>query len=80
MSFTFPLSTTGALSFNDHLIAPEQDLALRLDQATAARASLRGVLKDDKRTAEGERDPNAIVAVRLLTLTGRLNNDRLTLC
>jgi hypothetical protein len=64
MSFAFPLSTTGALSFNDHLIAPEQDLALRLDQATTARAGLRGVLKDDKRTADGQRDPNAIVAVR----------------
>lgn len=63
MSFAFPLSTTGALSFNDHLIAPEQDLALRLDQATTARAGLRGVLKDDKRTADGQRDPNAIVAV-----------------
>lgn len=63
MSFAFPLSTTGAISFNDHLLAHAPDLASKLDQATAARASLRGALKLDKHSNES--DPSTIVAVSL---------------
>ncbi|KAL7417474.1 hypothetical protein BDY24DRAFT_405666 [Mrakia frigida] len=60
-TFPFPIPTTGAISFSDFLSDPQSNYTLRIAEATSARASLRGILKQERRTGDGERDARAVV-------------------
>lgn len=62
-TFPFPIPTTGAISFSDFLSDPQSNYTLRIAEATSARASLRGILKQERRTGDGERDARAVVNV-----------------
>jgi hypothetical protein len=50
--FVYELPTTGALSFNDFCIDRENVYTVELADATAARANVRAVLKENKRADE----------------------------
>jgi replication-associated recombination protein RarA len=53
--FLFELPTTGALSFADVLSDPSGAYTAQISAATQARANVRAVLKESKRT-DGEKD------------------------
>lgn len=63
--YTYELPTTGAVSFSNFCVDQSRDRAYthHIPEATQARANLRGLLKDSKRT-EGEKDYLALVKVR----------------
>jgi hypothetical protein len=50
--FLFELPTTGALSFADFISDPTGTYTVQLAEVTQARANLRAVLKESKRTDE----------------------------
>lgn len=66
--YTYELPTTGAISFSNFCVDQSHDRAYthHIPEATQARANLRGLLKDSKRT-EGEKDYLALVKVRHLS-------------
>lgn len=63
--YTYELPTTGAVSFSNFCVDQTRDRAYthHIPEATQARANLRGLLKDSKRT-EGEKDYLALVKVQ----------------
>ncbi|KDR75105.1 hypothetical protein GALMADRAFT_69154 [Galerina marginata CBS 339.88] len=56
--YLYQLPTTGAISFADFCVDHSSDKAYthQIPEATQARANLRGVLKESKRTDHGEKD------------------------
>lgn len=62
MPYVFELPTTGAVSFSDLCIDNSGAFTSRLADATSARASVRGVLKETKR-AGNERDYLHVIKV-----------------
>jgi len=64
--YLYELPTTGAISFadvcSDH--SQERGYTHHIPEATQARANLRGVLKESKRTGHGEKDFLSLVKVR----------------
>lgn len=65
MSFLFDLPTTGAINFTDFLTDPSgsSGYAAKLADASAARARVRAVLKECRRTDEQSRDWSGAVKV-----------------
>ncbi|TFK44298.1 BRO1 domain-containing protein [Crucibulum laeve] len=61
--YLYELPTTGALSFSDFCVDQSSNKAYtyRIPEATQARANLRGVLKESKRTDHGEQDYLSVV-------------------
>jgi hypothetical protein len=66
-TFAFPIPTTGAIAFSDFLTDPSNNWTVRLSEATSTRATLRGILKQERRTDDHERDARAVVNVSLPT-------------
>jgi hypothetical protein len=64
--YLYELPTTGAVSFSNFCVDHSLDRAYThyIPQATEARANLRGVLKESKRTDHGEKDFLTLVKVR----------------
>lgn len=62
-TFAFPFPTTGSITFTDFLTDPSNRHTLHLADATAARANVRGVLKTDRRTSDGEGGALAVLNV-----------------
>lgn len=60
--YQFELPTTGAISFTENWTDELQKYTAFLSTATSARASLRAILKESKRT-DGEKDYLKIVKV-----------------
>lgn len=60
--YAFELPTTGSLSFSDHLADNTNAYTARISEATEARANLRAVLKESKRT-DGDKDYLRLVKV-----------------
>ncbi|KAM6502098.1 pH-response regulator protein palC [Amanita muscaria] len=56
--YLFELPTTGAISFSDFCIdvTPDKKLAHRLQDATQARANIRGLLKESKNVTHADKD------------------------
>jgi hypothetical protein len=67
-TFPFSLPTTGSLSFTDFLIDPSSSSSssctTHLAEANSARANLRAILKEERRTESSERDALGVVKVR----------------
>ncbi|PPQ95331.1 hypothetical protein CVT26_008176 [Gymnopilus dilepis] len=61
--YLYQLPTTGAISFSDFCVDHSTDKAYthQIPEATQARANLRGVLKEAKRTDHGEKDYLSLV-------------------
>jgi hypothetical protein len=60
--FLAELPTTGAVSFTDFCADPAHSYTVQLAEATQARANLRAILKESKRT-DGEKDYLRLVKV-----------------
>ncbi|KAJ7729649.1 BRO1 domain-containing protein [Mycena maculata] len=63
--YLYELPTTGAISFSDFCsdASPEKLYTTHISDATQTRANLRGVLKESKRTQDGEKDYLKLVKV-----------------
>lgn len=68
--YLYELPTTGAISFIDVCVDLSREKASTryLSEASQARANLRGILKESKRTDHGEKDFLALVKVRLMMM------------
>lgn len=62
-AYIFELPTTGSFTFADILIDKENTYAQAISNATAARASVRSVLKASKRTEDSQKDYLRLVKV-----------------
>lgn len=62
-TYLYELPTTGAISFQDFCIDQSASYSSQLAEATQARANLRAILKESKRT-DGEKDYLRVVKVR----------------
>jgi len=71
--YLYELPTTGAISFIDVCVdlSSEKAHTRYLSEASQARANLRGVLKESKRTDHGEKDFLTLVKVRLMIAFSR---------
>ncbi|CED84340.1 BRO1 domain [Phaffia rhodozyma] len=85
-TFLFPIPTTGSLAFSSFLInGSDQNLDTHLTEATNHRTALRGILKTERRTGDGEKDALAVFnAVEnylpcLISITNSLKVDDLLL-
>ena len=63
-AYIFELPTTGSFTFADILIDKENKYAQAIANATAARASVRSVLKASKRAEDSQKDYLRLVKVR----------------
>ncbi|KZT40756.1 hypothetical protein SISSUDRAFT_1070091 [Sistotremastrum suecicum HHB10207 ss-3] len=54
--YLYDLPTTGAISFAEFLVDDDKKYTSQIAQATQARADLRALLKETKRSEDGERD------------------------
>lgn len=63
-TYAFPLPTTGSISLSDFITDPIGRHTVHLADANAARANVRGILKAERRTQDGERDSLAVLNVR----------------
>lgn len=63
-TYLYELPTTGAISFQDFCVDQSASYSSQLAEATQARANLRAVLKESKRT-DGEKDFLRVVKVGL---------------
>ena len=65
-SHIYDLPTTGSVSFSDFVIDTTEGgvYASRIAEATQARANLRGILKQSRRTDSKDRDYLRIIKVR----------------
>ena len=68
--YLYELPTTGVISFAEFCVDHSSDKAYSryIPEATQARANLRGVLKESKRTDHGEKDHLTLVKVRTLRI------------
>lgn len=68
--YLYQLPTTGAISFSDFCVDHSIDKVYthQIPEATQARANLRGVLKENKRTDHEEKDFLSLVKVCWLPL------------
>ena len=66
--YLYELPTTGAISFSEFCVdhSAEKVYNRYIPEASQARANLRGLLKDSKRTDHGEKDFLSLVKARLL--------------
>jgi hypothetical protein len=62
-AYIFELPTTGSFTFTDILIDKENKYAQAIANATAARASMRSVLKASKRAEDSQKDYLRLVKV-----------------
>lgn len=62
--YLYDLPTTGAISFAEFLVDDNKKYTSQIAQATQVRASLRALLKETKRSEDGERDYIKVVKVR----------------
>ena len=65
--YLYELPTTGAISFSDFCIdqSTTKAYSFYISQSTQARANVRGVLKESKRTGHEQKDFLQLVKVRL---------------
>lgn len=72
--YLYELPTTGSISFSELCLDRSQDKAYTrfIAEATQARANLRGVLKESKRTDHGEKDFLTLVKVAFVILPQHL--------
>ena len=64
MSFIYPLTTTGSISWSDFLLDEDNLYLSEISEATAQRGRVRAALKEAKRT-EGPKDYTKIMKVNL---------------